>query len=305
VIDRCAPIQEISETRTLMVQAEMIRADWKLSDVEKNYPDAIEELARISPDSGKMRSSHDEHVRKQMVTVEQAAQIAGLDIHSVVARLNRAAGIYAPTAVQNTPKTADSILEQEPEPPWLDHANICEQLDVRPYQKRGEEPFTSIMTTATRVPVGKILSLRNTFEPVPLYGVLGNKGFRHWAVQYAQDDWEIYFYRAGPQPQTSSAGPAPSVERPDTESSEAWTAPTATISIDVSELVPPEPMIKILEALEEMESGSSLLVNHVRRPMHLYPRLDELGYSHETHEVGPGHIQVLIRKPAGASGMDR
>jgi uncharacterized protein (DUF2249 family) len=287
-----------------MVQAEIIRPDWKLSEVEEIYPNAIEELARISPTFGELRTAHDGHVRKRMVTVEQAAQIAGLEIQDVVARLNKAAGIDPPTTMRAGTQNGAPAAQQEPEPEWLDHANICEQLDVRPYQKHGEEPFTAIMTRAAGVPVGKILSLRNTFEPVPLYDVLGKKGFQHWAVQYAPDDWEIFFYKAGTHPEESGVKLSTSGDQSDTEHAGAWTAPTATISIDVSELIPPEPMIKILEALEDLEPGSSLLVNHVRRPMHLYPRLDELDYSHETQEVGPGHVQVLIQKSAESSGMD-
>jgi hypothetical protein len=70
------------------------------------------------------------------------------------------------------------------------------------------------------------------------------------------------------------------------------------VTIDVSELVPPEPMIKILEALEMLPAGGRLLVRHLRRPMHLYPRLDEMGCRHETRELAPGRVEVLIQKPA-------
>ena len=63
------------------------------------------------------------------------------------------------------------------------------------------------------------------------------------------------------------------------------------------ELVPPEPMVKILEALAAMPDGVTLLVHHVRRPIHLYARLDEMGYPHRTQDLGPDRVEVLIRKP--------
>ena len=66
-----------------------------------------------------------------------------------------------------------------------------------------------------------------------------------------------------------------------------------------SPLVPPEPMVKILQALETLPDDSRLLVHHVRRPMHLYDRLDEMGYAHETRELGPGRVEVMIQKPEG------
>ncbi|MBI3965523.1 MAG: DUF2249 domain-containing protein, partial [Chloroflexi bacterium] len=68
---------------------------------------------------------------------------------------------------------------------------------------------------------------------------------------------------------------------------------------DVSELVPPEPMIRILEALEQLAPGETLLVYHVRRPIYLYPRLEELGCTHETWEIGPNRVELLIRKAGG------
>jgi uncharacterized protein (DUF2249 family) len=75
---------------------------------------------------------------------------------------------------------------------------------------------------------------------------------------------------------------------------------TAEVTIDVSELVPPEPMMKILGTLEGMPDGTTLLVHHVRRPMHLYPQLDDLGYRHNTREVETGQVEVLIHKPLAA-----
>ena len=70
--------------------------------------------------------------------------------------------------------------------------------------------------------------------------------------------------------------------------------------IDVSHLPPPLPMVRILETLRELEAGQSLLVHHTRRPIHLYPKLDALGCTHETHEPTPGKIDVLITKPAAS-----
>ncbi len=77
-----------------------------------------------------------------------------------------------------------------------------------------------------------------------------------------------------------------------------WSAPDATITIDVSDLVPPEPLVRIMEALEDLPSGGRLLVHHVRRPVHLYPQLDQSGYRHQTRELGPGKVELLIEKPA-------
>jgi uncharacterized protein (DUF2249 family) len=66
-------------------------------------------------------------------------------------------------------------------------------LDVRAYHERGEEPFAAIMTAARDVGVGEHFILINSFEPVPLYGVLGNAGFEHKAEEIGPEEWRIDF----------------------------------------------------------------------------------------------------------------
>jgi hypothetical protein len=56
-------------------------------------------------------------------------------------------------------------------------------------------------------------------------------------------------------------------------------------------------MVKILQTLETLPEDSRLLVHHVRRPIHLYDRLDEMGYAYDTRDIAPGKVQVMIQKP--------
>ncbi|HEU5318021.1 MAG TPA: DUF2249 domain-containing protein [Chloroflexota bacterium] len=73
------------------------------------------------------------------------------------------------------------------------------------------------------------------------------------------------------------------------------------LELDVSGLPPPEPMVKILEALETLAPGGALHVRHSRVPIYLYPRLDAMGYTHETREVGAERVELTIRKPGAAA----
>lgn len=276
---------------TNMSSTAAITEDWKISDVLQAHPALLDVLVETTPAFRKLRNPLLRKVQSKLVTVGQAAAIAGIEPAALVQTLNAAAGIDAPTP---TPSAPADDTRLGPEPPWVGGATVAEQLDVRPYQQRGEEPFSAIMETIRRVPRGQVFVLRNTFEPAPLYGVLGQRGFEHWARQIGEHDWEIRFFNAGSprddqQPATAKSAPPPA---------ENWDAPSATLTIDVSELVPPEPMVRILTALENLPAGATLLVHHVRRPMHLYPRLDELGYRHETRDLAPGRVEVLIEKPA-------
>jgi uncharacterized protein (DUF2249 family) len=72
--------------------------------------------------------------------------------------------------------------------------------------------------------------------------------------------------------------------------------PDAVVHIDVSDLAPPEPMIRILEAASTLRPGQTLQVEHHRRPVYLYPQLEARGFVHETDEIGPGQVRIYIRR---------
>ena len=71
--------------------------------------------------------------------------------------------------------------------------------------------------------------------------------------------------------------------------------------IDVRGLEPPQPMVRVLEALDRLGPEVQLEVLHERRPIFLYPQLDERGFTHETDEPEPGLVRIVIRRPEARS----
>jgi uncharacterized protein (DUF2249 family) len=55
-------------------------------------------------------------------------------------------------------------------------------------------------------------------------------------------------------------------------------------------------MVRVLESLETLASGQLLEVWHDRRPIFLYPQLEERGFRHETDEPEPGLVRIVIRR---------
>jgi uncharacterized protein (DUF2249 family) len=158
-------------------------------------------------------------------------------------------------------------------------------VDVRDDLRRGVEPFARIMKAVKDLAGDEVLVLRAPFEPAPLYGVLGKRGFAHWTESRAADDWWITFYRGEDTP---PPGEAPSTPKP------------ASTTLDVRGLEPPQPMVLVLDALEGVPAGGELVVFHERRPVFLYPQLDDRGFVHETDEPKPGVVRIRIRRPASA-----
>ena len=164
-------------------------------------------------------------------------------------------------------------------------------LDVRPELRAGGEPFPRIMQAATSLAPGQGLRLLATFEPIPLYAVLGRKGLAHRAIQHAAGEWEILFT---PEP---DAAAAPRSARPVAASHSGdgagWPAPS--LSLDNRGLQPPEPMMRILAALEGLAPGKVIEAWNDREPLLLYPELEARGATIEVRRETSG-VRLLIRR---------
>jgi len=157
-------------------------------------------------------------------------------------------------------------------------------LDVREDIRRGQEPFARIMAAVNALADDQVLVLRVPFEPIPLYGVLGKRGFAHRTERRALDDWSVSFYRDAAPHGAPTAVPAPPGRR-------------RTV-LDVRGLEPPQPMLRVLQEIDRLGPGAELEVHHDRRPIFLYPQLDERSFVHETDEPEPGLVRILIRRGA-------
>lgn len=64
--------------------------------------------------------------------------------------------------------------------------------------------------------------------------------------------------------------------------------------LDVSALDPPEPLERVLAALEELGEGEYLHVQHRREPFPLYPLLEERGFAYFARPGRDIPIEVFI-----------
>ncbi|MCO5130534.1 MAG: DUF2249 domain-containing protein [Xanthobacteraceae bacterium] len=146
-------------------------------------------------------------------------------------------------------------------------------VDVRPILRAGGEPFGAIMAAVTKLQPGEGLRLLATFKPVPLFQVLGARGFSHEAREIGGGDWEVLF-----SPGAAAAAPAPAAA-PATPaaSDDAWPQPAQ--EMDNRDLEPPEPMVRILAATETMAKGAVLSALLCREPMFLLPELAKRGHA--------------------------
>lgn len=144
------------------------------------------------------------------------------------------------------------------------------EADVREDLRSGREPFERIMAARASVPAGGALVVRATFEPAPLYRVLGKQGLVHHTERLADDDWRVWFYTEIPV-------------------------------LDVRDMDPPEPLSHTLAAVSTLPEGGTLVQLNVRVPQFLLPKLTEQGLEYEVRELSPDRVHLVIRRPVGTA----
>lgn len=161
-------------------------------------------------------------------------------------------------------------------------------LDVREDIRGGREPFSKIMTTVAALHDGQELLLVAPFEPVPLFAVLNRQGFDHAARQVSESHWEIRFLR--------KSLPLESNEHVQRSKESAIHPQSPILDVDARGLEPPQPMIKILESLVSLAEGAALRARTDRRPVHLYPHLEERGFTAQSEEQPDGSFITTIAR---------
>lgn len=142
------------------------------------------------------------------------------------------------------------------------------ELDVRPVLRDGGEPFGAIMGAVASLAPGQRLRLFAPFKPEPLFKVMASKGFGFDATPLEGGDWQVIF--------TPEASALPSGEaRP--EDPDSWAEPSHYL--DLAELDPPEPMVRILAQLETMAEGEVAFALLSREPVFLFPELTARGHA--------------------------
>jgi uncharacterized protein (DUF2249 family) len=161
-------------------------------------------------------------------------------------------------------------------------------VDVRPTLRAGGEPFGEIMAAMDALRPGEGLRLLATFKPVPLLHVLGSRGFEHEMRELDGGDWEVLF-------SPSNAAPRPAkVDAPVIGDHGTWPEPLR--NMDNRDLDPPEPMVRILAATEEMAPGEVMSALLCREPIFLLPELAKRGHAWKgAFEPDGATYKILVR----------
>ncbi len=260
----------------------------KIVEMIKAHPELVTVLASYNSHFELLRNPIMRKTFARFATVSHAAKVAGVNLADLIKLMNNAIG--------ETVSDADMVDREDskisPDIPIYPVKDIIEQrhikitnLDVREVMKNHGEPFPVIMQAVAKVKQGEALVLETIFEPAPLYDVLQKKGFEHQTEMLAEDHYKIWFYREA----------ARDVQQENTDMKDRIREEGGTVYLDVRGLEPPQPMAMVLGTMAKLDPAKRLVVQHERVPMFLYPKLDEKGYTYETHELDQHNVQLIIK----------
>ena len=170
--------------------------------------------------------------------------------------------------------------------PTLTPATDPAHFDVRAIPCRIKHPL--ILQRWSDLPVGDHFVLINDHDPVPLrYQFIAQ--FRDaFAWEYLvrdPDEFHVKITKLAPaEPPPSTASSAPAVPP-------ARSGPVQ--QLDVRNLEPPEPLLRILSELENLPAGVTLRAITDREPCHLFGEASQRGFRHACTEQ-PDHSWVTL-----------
>lgn len=160
-------------------------------------------------------------------------------------------------------------------------------LDVHEITNPDSEVLAEIMQTASSLEPGQGLRLLAAFRSVPLFEVMSQRGYSHTERELGGGTWEVVFTRTD-----ASAASESHLESRN---------PSAVAAcLDVRNMPLPEPMKRVLEAVEAIGAGEVLQVLTDYEPTHLYRELLRRHHAFVSEECEEGY-RITIRH-SGAIG---
>jgi len=254
----------------------MITSSTRVSDALSQRPELRTILPAFHPAFARLNHPVLGRVLPKLVTVAEAARVAGVDPDVLVAVMNLPAGAPLPEARPGPAPTP------QPAPDWVTADRVV-PLDARPILAGGEDPLSAILAALRALPPGGQLAVTAPFEPVPLIGLLARQGWRAWS-RWDGGDCTVVF---GREDGATSVEEAPLAGSPPVRRGDGW-------EVDVRGLVPPEPMRRVLACLDAEQLP--LRVVHEREPALLYPQLAQRGLAWRVSSAD-GAVYVDVRRP--------
>jgi uncharacterized protein (DUF2249 family) len=252
------------------------------------HPDALNVIVGISP---KFKKLHHPVLRKLMAgrtSIAQAAAVANITVEEFFMALKPLGFVPEYCNYENS-----WVFKQVP--PFLN--NIPEEkriiFDARPYLENNLDPLKEIIPLANKVKEGEALIILNNFEPLPLINLLGKRNLDSFVLKISDNLYETWFFPvSGP---VADGREATFVMRQGSDWERLMADFAGNIEVlNVRGLPMPQPMLTILEALENLPKHKALFVHHEKVPVFLLQELADRSYAFRMKEYPGERVELLI-----------
>ena len=144
--------------------------------------------------------------------------------------------------------------------------------------------------------VGEYFVLVNDHDPVPLYYQFAAQfpeAFEWEYLQRGPDEFQVKITKLAA---VHAAAPAPAARSCGSHAAPASQSSGNVLQLDARGLEPPEPLIRILNALESLAAGQKLRAITDRQPCHLFGEAENRGFRHESAEQPDGSWITVLRR---------
>jgi hypothetical protein len=160
----------------------------KVGELLEALPHLEKKLLELSPKFGHLKNPVLRRTVARIATLQQAAQMAGITVETLVNTLRKAVGQDVLGAISDNPTDL-------PMPAWVDVAPIHVTFDVTPLVEAGEHPLGQVMEMIRQLPSGKVLVIVAPFYPAPLADMAKEKGLEVYARPISDGKVNTYFYK--------------------------------------------------------------------------------------------------------------
>lgn len=190
-------------------------------------------------------------------------------------------------------KVTTSVEEDNSKKNFLKGQEIT-SLDVRPLLAKGEDPFTILQKALKKLEANEALEVLIDFEPIPLIRIQEKKGFL--SITAVEDGvYHTYFKAGGVQKEESKSSGESTKTISELEYDKLInTYSGELITIDVRNLEMPEPLVRILEAIENLDENTGLKIFHKKIPQHLLPELEAKNLNTFICPIAEGNVMLFI-----------
>jgi uncharacterized protein (DUF2249 family) len=264
-----------------------ITPNTKIASILKENPKALDAIVSINSHFEKLRNPFLRKLMAARTTLSAASKFGNCTLEDFYKKLEP----LGFTIDRQTLVNKENDKKKVPEFVCSLRKEQLVDLDVRPVIASGSDPLNIIMDKVKFLQPGEVLRIINTFEPTPLIHLLQKKGYESYVEQVDQNRIDSYFTKTTEEEQPTVLNKDINANNFDCLVEEFG---NNINKIDVRDFEMPQPMMKILEALDQLEAGKALYVVHKRIPVFLLPELAQRGFQYRIKEIVDGEVLLLI-----------